>query len=493
MTQIPDQGAGCETGAVVLLTSPAFDQFKAEMQPVIAKCAEGEVGEHDVLAVTDEAAARHQIRAALAREWVKAELRKLIVTPAPKQPESPSLLPPDPEPVAEPYPLAHVLRLAEALIRARIHCGPHAATAAAIWAAGSWGLHALDGTSAGPDLYPRLHIFAPTKRCGKSLFLEVVAYLSCRMMMATDISEAAMFRVVARYRPTIIVDEADTLIRKNPALINILNSGYKRTGFTIRNVEVQRNGQQSWEPTTFPTFVGVALAGIGTLPGTVEDRSIRIKMERQSADQRKRRITLLGLENTRQKLGPHLAAHAPAVRAAMAIGIADHEIPIGLNDRDADNWRPLLATAKLAGPDWLDKAQQAARALCAVSSDGMFGNEAVLRLVVEFTREQRREAVEQWRTWVNKGRQPAQRTPSQPAVGGAPSVVRVIPSDALAAWLIERDDSGFSDQRDTGPVKLKVARAMAAFGIRPSLHRVGKHPRRGYAVAEIRAAGRRYQ
>ena len=45
-----------------------------------------------------------------------------------------------------------------------------------------------------------------------------------------------------------------------------------------------------------------------------------------------------------------------------ALAAADPEVPTALHDRQADNWRPLLAIADLAGGDWPARARAAARA-----------------------------------------------------------------------------------------------------------------------------------
>jgi putative DNA primase/helicase len=45
----------------------------------------------------------------------------------------------------------------------------------------------------------------------------------------------------------------------------------------------------------------------------------------------------------------------------------DPEIPDALNDRAADNWRPLLAIADIASDDWARRARDAA---CTLSGEG---------------------------------------------------------------------------------------------------------------------------
>jgi putative DNA primase/helicase len=47
----------------------------------------------------------------------------------------------------------------------------------------------------------------------------------------------------------------------------------------------------------------------------------------------------------------------------------DPDVPAALNDRQADNWRPLLAIADIAGGDWPRRARDAALALSAADED----------------------------------------------------------------------------------------------------------------------------
>ena len=53
---------------------------------------------------------------------------------------------------------------------------------------------------------------------------------------------------------------------------------------------------------------------------------------------------------------------------AGALRDADPAVPTELNDRAADNWRPLLAIADRAGSQWPEKARRAALELSAVKA-----------------------------------------------------------------------------------------------------------------------------
>ena len=75
------------------------------------------------------------------------------------------------------------------------------------------------------------------------------------------------------------------------------------------------------------SFAAIALAGIGSLPSTIEDRSVRIELQRQPRDKRAQRVGRKQLANMRKKIEPHLMAHADAIGAAMSKGVPDSAIP----------------------------------------------------------------------------------------------------------------------------------------------------------------------
>jgi len=319
-----------------------------------------------------------------------------------------------------------------------------------------------------------------------------VAYTVRRPLAATDISEAAQFRVIDRHHPTLVIDEADRLFRKNRDLVGIVNSGYSRSGQVVRAVEVQVQGVRSFEPKAFPTFTAVALAGIGLRAPTIEDRAIRIALERRPPGSKRQRVSLAQLRQLRGMLAPHLMAHADAIGAAMAQGLPDGAIPKSLSDRDCDNWRPLLGLAAFAGRSWPDRARRAAVALCANGADRGRGPEWTLQQVVEAINDSRREAVEGYLLWRQQGRRTVQPLPGRKGTQ-RPHVCHYIASDDLASWLMAKDDSGFGDCRDLGVAKLRLARALRPFKVAPSQRKISGQKVRGYDVLSIRVVWRQYQ
>ena len=83
----------------------------------------------------------------------------------------------------------------------------------------------------------RSAVTSPTKQCGKTTLLELLSGISARGLPSSNVTAAAIFRTVDKYKPTLILDEADTWMTLSDELRGILNSGHKRSGAWItRNV-----------------------------------------------------------------------------------------------------------------------------------------------------------------------------------------------------------------------------------------------------------------
>lgn len=396
----------------------------------------------------------------------------------------------DPDPDPNPMPIGNLLDQIMKIVTARVYCSTETAIALALWDFGTWGVFPPSDPTSGPFIYPLMGITGPMKRCGKTTALESIQVTVRRPLAAADISQAALYRSIEKYRPTLLIDEFDQLIKKNPDLIGLLNSAHTRNGTVIRTVEVQVDGKKTFEPVPFSTFSPILLAGIGDPPSTIADRMVRARLERQPRGHNRRRVSGRQLRAIRDMLIPHCAAHADALGAAMAAGVPDSAIPTALNDRDADNWTPLLAIATLAGGNWLARAQCAAVLLCAESVDAANSREWLFAQIVEAVEALRRTTVEEYLAWRRGGRKPL---PMQRPGVRRPTWYRYAPSDDIATWLMGKDDSGFAGMRDLGSVKLRVARTLRPFKVTPKLRKVNAQAVRGYDVAQLRAAWRQYR
>src|SRR5215213_6545512 len=88
------------------------------------------------------------------------------------------------------------------------------------------------------DVFPRLNISSPTKRCGKTLAGDVLSLFCPRPLSTEDATTAALFRVIPKYHPTVFFDEFDTLGDKGDDYRAILNASHRRNGKVLRTVPV---------------------------------------------------------------------------------------------------------------------------------------------------------------------------------------------------------------------------------------------------------------
>jgi putative DNA primase/helicase len=214
-----------------------------------------------------------------------------------------------------------------------------------------WVVHtyALDAS----DISPRLSITSPFKQCGKSTLLDVLSMLVHRPLPTANVTAAAVFRTVETYRPTLLIDEADTFLTKNDELRGILNTGHRRnTAYVLR-----ADGDNNFEPRSFSTWAPAAIAAIGSLPETLEDRSVRVVLRRRRKDEK---VTRFRLDRTDDlsRLGRMCARWVADTLSGLKA--ADPKIPSVLVNREADNWRPLLAIADMAGGEWPTLARETA-------------------------------------------------------------------------------------------------------------------------------------
>jgi len=223
------------------------------------------------------------------------------------------------------------------------------------------------------NLLPLLLITSPTKRCGKTKTVEVVSGLACRALPASNITAAALYRAIDRFRPTLILDEGDTFINDDPELRGVINAGHTR--HTACVIRCERVGDDH-EPTPFSTWCPKLVAMIGLPKDTVIDRSIMIKLERKAPGERVEPLRAdtapMMFSDLRRQIRRWADDHAEGLRAA------DPAVPGGLHDRAADNARPLLAIADAAGGDWPARARQAIVALAGHEADDEPSAEALL-------------------------------------------------------------------------------------------------------------------
>ena len=222
----------------------------------------------------------------------------------------------------------------------------------ALWIAHTYVLNAFEFT-------PYLNINSPLKRCGKSTLLDALKHLVARPWPFVSPSPAVLFRKIEADAPTLLWDEVDTVFSVGKGdegkedLRAVLNAGFQR------GAKVPRCVGPAHKLAEFSVFCAKALAGIGTLPDTVADRSMSITLARAKPGQKPGRFRHREVAPRAEELRAALEAWAQGAGVLDSLRTARPDIPESLGDRQADIGEPLLAIADLAGGEWPQQARKA--------------------------------------------------------------------------------------------------------------------------------------
>jgi hypothetical protein len=313
-----------------------------------------------------------------------------------------------------------------------------------------WILHtyAVGATS----ICPILIIKSAEKRCGKTLLLELLLNLAFRPLPASNITAASLFRAIEKYKPTLLLDEADTYLHYNDELKGIINSGYRSSSsYVVRTVG------DDFEPKVFNTFGPKAIAQIDRPQETIMDRGIIIEMRRKKPDERSERLRsdriFEELKHLRQK------AMRWAKDNLARLTEWEPQIPASLNDRAQDSWRPLLAIADLAGKRWAEYGRESAVKLSGENSEA--SKRALLLTDIKGIFEK--------------------------------AQVSRIASSEICTKLGDIEEHPWPEWRNGQPITVRqLARLLEPLGIRPKQLRMGDANIRGYELDDFADGFSRY-
>lgn len=351
---------------------------------------------------------------------------------------------PLPEPWPEPVDGAALLDAIVLQIGRYVVVGTHETRAIALWILHTYCFNVFYIT-------PRLVIWSPVRGCGKTTLVDVLAELTARGMRTSSITPAALFRTVEQLRPTLLIDEADTFVRDDDGLRGILNDGYRRGGKVVRVVGDKHELRQ------FNTFGPVSIAGLGKLHDTIRSRSIVIEL--------RRKLPTETTDSFRADRTQHLAVLArQCVRwcadYAETLKTSDPELPPGLFNREADNWRPLIALAEAAGKDWPRLAREAALGLMQDADDELSQD---VRLLIDTK-----------------------------SVFDTREVDRIASAD-LCADLAKIEGAPWAEMKNGKAITPnRLARRLKEFRIVPGTIRIGDETPKGYQRHQFDDAFRRY-
>ena len=230
-----------------------------------------------------------------------------------------------------------------------------------------------------------------------------------------------------------------------------LNSGHQRANaYAIRLVG------DDHEPKRFRTWSPKAIALIGKLPATLESRAIHIELRRKTAGEEVRPLRADQLDHL---LPLCRQAARWAEDNASLLRNLDPDMPATLSGRAADNWRPLIAIADMAGGESATRARRIAEEL-----GGNRGEQtASVKLLEDIQRIFADEGTDR------------------------------IPSQELATKLAKMEDRPWVEWRNDKPMTPpQVAKLLNQFKVRPDTIRMASGTAKGYMLKDFADAFARY-
>jgi hypothetical protein len=228
-----------------------------------------------------------------------------------------------------------------------------AADVIAIWVLHTWMVNVF-------TMSPRLAVTSPTKGCGKTTVLRLLNHVTRRPKRTGSISPAALFRVIEKFQPTVLLDETEKYIEHGGDLHALLNEGHCK-GATVLRVLGEK-----LELRDFGVYGPVAFARNGRVPDDLEQRSIIIEMQRRRADE-----TLAELRDDRAEPLQRIARMCARWAEDYAGDVGETDPDMGMINRNKDNWRPLFAIADVIGSDWPGRMREAAMVLAPRESESV--------------------------------------------------------------------------------------------------------------------------
>lgn len=230
-------------------------------------------------------------------------------------------------------------------IRRFIICDNETVHATALWIIFTWLIDIM-------KVAPIATITAPEMQCGKTQLLSLIGRLAHRPLLASNITPAAIFRVIEAHKPTLLIDEADSFLREKEELRGIINSGHTRqSAYVIRTVGEEHEAMQ------FSTWGAKVICGIGKPSATILDRSIILELRRKLPHEKIERLrhaeedTFMTLQKKIMRFTNDAKDEMQKLRPSL---------PESLSDREQDNWEPLLMIADYIGGKWASIARETA-------------------------------------------------------------------------------------------------------------------------------------
>jgi hypothetical protein len=250
------------------------------------------------------------------------------------------------EPWPDPVDTAELLAAIEAKFRRYVVASPAIVTASVLWALFTYVVEIATHA-------PKLLYTFPVRNAGKTTALHVVRWMAQRSYVAVEATGAVLYRIIDRLKPTLFLDEADSLFQRRNALAHIINESWTNSGSKIPRAKASGKGYDEYD--VYGTQA-ISMRGL-KVPDTTLSRCIICliwpKLESEPVEEFYYKDDD-DFKVFRRKARRWAIDHAVALRAATP------EFPPGFNNRIRMNYKMLLAIADLASGEWPKRARNAA-------------------------------------------------------------------------------------------------------------------------------------
>ena len=380
-----------------------------------------------------------------------------VVDKVPKQAKrvdgEPSTTPPAPGPAVEAAPASEVDGEAlvadlERFITSYVVLPPQTSLPLATWTLATYCYDSF-------DCFAYLLVVSPAPRCGKTRLLETLSLIVSAPQRTANISESALFRVIEKFSPTLLMDEMENLRgrgERSEYLRGLINAGNRCDATVMRCVG------KDFDPKEFSVFCPKVISGIGHFPHTIKDRSIVVGMQRRKAEEKLRRFIFREARPIGEELRRRAQMFIERERQQVERAYTSLDLQF-LEDREAEVWEPLFALLGVADPSRVAELRTCAEQLCRQKASADADENLAVKLLSDLR--------DVW---------PEKRT-------------HVWTRDLLGL-LRALEESPWSTESDLNP--RKMARLLRGFEIRTRKVRVGDSTGKGYLLGELEAAFRRY-
>jgi len=205
--------------------------------------------------------------------------------------------------------------------------------------------------------YPRLVFYGP-KQSGKSKMLTFLSKLCNNSQYTIIPSTAAMFRIIQKWKPTLLLDEFNLYSSsENKEVVAILRQGYKKGGQVPRCEKLRIKGEDGsrelQEVVFYDVYCPIAFCGLTINDDQLLDRSIAINLIRSN------RINIVNTEIDEKWFDKEKIVTWEGLREKLMDLLKKEEVEecykiikechIPIAGRDKELWTPLLAIARFIG------------------------------------------------------------------------------------------------------------------------------------------------